>query len=607
MPSAAVQAFVHAASEVYFAPGEQVLAPGDGPAKCLYFVRQGAVSSQRVSDVAATHAFQFAAGDLFPVDAVAVERAVTATYSAVVDTFCLRVSADDVATLSASSPEFADFLSRRALHLVDLSRQAMQLAHAASALAEQSVESSLGGLPRKVPVSCGPQTSVREALERMLASRVGSMLVLDAGEQLLGIVTHVDILARVTLPQYPLDAPIGAVMTTPVHSLSIHHSVQDALLLMARHGLRHVPLTDAGRVLNIVSERDLFALQRRSLNQVGGRIRAANDVSALQLAAEDVRSLARQLTAQGVGAKALTELISHLNDVLTQRIVDLTANHHGCDMTHACWIAFGSEGRSEQTIATDQDNGLVFVSDDPERDRPPWLAFAREVNQVLDACGYPLCKGQVMASNPACCQTKSEWIARFEHWIEHGSGDDLLNASIYFDFRALAGRASLLEPMGEWVRTRAPQVPRFLHQMVQNTLRNPAPLNWRGALDVASHDGHQWLDLKLHGTMPIVDAARIYALAHGVVATNTHRRLEAAAGALGVSDRERDGWLHAFEYLQWMRLRVQIQRNSEPAALPPNANSIDVAALSEMEQRILKEAIHGVRRLQQRLQLDYQR
>ena len=607
MQPQAVQAFVAAASEVYFAPGERILSPADGPARQLYFVRQGAVVSHQRSGGDAVNAFQFDGGDMFPIDAVLVERTVSATYSALVDTFCLRIDANEVVALAAQSPEFADFLNRRALQLMDWSRHAMQVAHASQTLAEQSLESPLSSLPRKPTVSCTPQTSVREALERMHVRRVGSIVVLGPDDQALGILTQVDILARITLPQYDLSGPIANVMTSPVHTLSEQHSIQDAALLMARHGLRHVPLTAEGRVVGIVSERDLFAVQRRSLNQVGGRIRMANDTAALRHAAHDIRQLARQLIAQGVGAQALTELISHLNDLLTQRMVRQVAERHGCDMRRACWLAFGSEGRSEQTIATDQDNGLVFESDEPESDRPRWLAFAAEVNQTLDDCGYPLCRGQVMASNPACCLTSTEWCDRFESWMAHGAADDLMNASIYFDFRALAGQESLMQPLREWVQRRAPQGPRFLRQMAENALRNPAPLNWRGALDTVHDHAHEWLDLKLHGTMPIVDAARIYALAHGIAQTNTHLRLEAIAHALGVSTRERDGWIHAFEHLQWMRLQVQVARPTNETTTPGHANRVDVATLSDMERRILKEAVHAVRRLQQRLQLDYLR
>ena len=102
-----------------------------------------------------------------------------------------------------------------------------------------------------------------------------------------------------------------------------------------------------------------------------------------------------------------------MNDVLTARLVTLVAGARGIDLARGCWLAFGSEGRSEQTLATDQDNGLVFASERPDADRASWLAFGREVNDALDACGYPLCKGNIMAGNPACCLTQDEWRMRF--------------------------------------------------------------------------------------------------------------------------------------------------------------------------------------------------
>ena len=184
-------------------------------------------------------------------------------------------------------------------------------------------------------------------------------------------------------------------------------------------------------------------------------IRAAADVPTLQHVAADIRRFARNLLGQGVHARQLTELISHLNDVLTERLVTLIAAQRSIDLTRVCWLAFGSEGRSEQTIATDQDNGIVFASDDAALERTRLLAFARDVNEALDACGYPLCKGNVMASNPECCLTQAEWLARFASWIDHGAPEDLLNASIYFDARALAGAAALVTPMRELVSAQA--------------------------------------------------------------------------------------------------------------------------------------------------------
>jgi CBS domain-containing protein len=330
-----------------------------------------------------------------------------------------------------------------------------------------------------------------------------------------------------------------------------------------------------------------------------------NDVAGLRLVAEDIRRFARNLLGQGIGARQLTELISHLHDMMTERLVHIVADRHSVDLQQACWLAFGSEGRSEQTIATDQDNGLVFESDAPQRDRPRWLAFARGVNEALDACGYPLCRGNVMASNPQCCLTSGEWLARFNHWTEHGAPSDLLNASIYFDLRPLAGRIELALPLQALVHGHAASVPRFVKQLAENALSRRPPLSWLGRLGARNVEGHAVVDLKLHGTAIFVDAARLYALALGVAQTNTRRRFEAIAPMLKIEPRESEGWTSAFEFLQMLRLQAQI--GPDGAAPNQRPNLIDVAALNDMDREVLKDCLRVARRLQQRIELDYQR
>ena len=356
-----------------------------------------------------------------------------------------------------------------------------------------------------------------------------------------------------------MDTPISQLMSHPVHTLDVSHSVQDAVLLMSRHGIRHVPVTEQGRVVNMVSERDLFALQRLSLKRLSGTLRSAPDLQTVVSAAPDIRRLARTLMAQGLSARSLTELISHLNDVLTERVVQLVAGKHGLDLSRACWLAFGSEGRSEQTIATDQDNGLVFASDDPDADRPALAGLGERGQSTRSTPAATRCaKGCIMAGQPDCCLSPDEWIARFGRWIDHGAPEDLLKASIYFDFRPLAGESSLVEADARFVRE--PRIAAAALHQADGAERaaQHAPLNWRGALDPQLDGAHEWVDLKLNGTMIFVDAARLYALAHGVDATGTRARFEAVAEVMRVEERESQTWIGAFEFLQMLRLRVQV-------------------------------------------------
>lgn len=600
MAPADVRWFVEASHQAYFAPGEALVQPEDGPARELFFIRRGTVVGKRgLSDVAGG-AFQYEAGDLFPVSAVLAQRATTTAYHATDDTFVLRVPADRMHELAKMSPVFGDFLNRRVLRFLDLSRAALQSAYASRVLAEQSMETPLERLCRQSPVTCSPETPVREALQLMHRQRIGSMLVVDAAMRPQGILTRYDVLDRITLAGVPLDAPMSTVMVGPVHALETDRSAQEAALLMSSKGIRHVPVTRAGRLVGVVSERDLYALQRLSLSQVSDRIRQAQDVAALQEAATDIRRFARHLLGQGVQAQQLTQLISHLNDVLTVRLVELKAAEHGVDPQGFCWIALGSEGRSEQTIATDQDNALIVLR---EADKPAMLAFAADVNQALDACGYPLCKGNIMAGNPECCLTPDEWRQRFGQWIEQGSPQDLLNASIYFDFRALAGQATLASELREFVMPRAQSNQRFVRQLAVNGLTQAPPLNWRGQIDTTEVEGRDTLDLKLQGTAILVDVARLYALANGVPLTGTRERLEAVGPRIGVPAHEHMAWVSGFEFLQMLRLRAQL----DGSTLGGNPNRIAVDTLNDIDRRILRETLRVVRSLQQRVQLDYQR
>lgn len=600
MDAAHVDRFIAGAQQAYYAPGETLLAPADGAASHLLLLRQGRVTARRGDDANAAGSLH-EPGDLFPVGAVMGERAVVATYTASADTFCLRLPAAQVRALAAESAPFADFLNRRVLRFLDESRRALQASYAAQALAEQSLETPLATLMQRAPVGVEPSTPLGEALQRMHERRIGSLLVFDGRGAALGIFTRHDVLERVALAQRPLATPIAEVMSTPVQTLLTSDTAQDAVLLMSRHGIRHVPVTEAGRVVGIVSERDLFALQRLSIRQLSSALRNAAGLADLQALAGEIRRFARNLLGQGVGARQLTELISHLNDLLTERLVVLTAAARGVDLGKACWLAFGSEGRSEQTIATDQDNGLVFESDDPAHDRPAWLAFGREVNEALAACGYPLCKGGVMAGNPDCCLSPAEWALRFGTWMEHGAPAHLLQASIYFDLRPLAGRSELAAPLRALIGREAARLPRFLHQMAMNALERRTPLNWLGAIETEAAAGHETLDLKQHGTAIFVDAARLYALAHGIAATGTRARFDAVARAIGIDAAEGEAWSAAFEFLQLLRLRVQLDAGER------DPNRIDVGTLNDIDRRMLKESLRIARRLQQRIELDWRR
>jgi len=261
-------------------------------------------------------------------------------------------------------------------------------------------------------------------------------------------------------------------------------------------------------------------------------IRLAASIELLARLAAEIRRLTALLVEQGVAAEQLTLFVSVLNDRLSQRVIEIVRKRHQWERIGWCWLAFGSEGRLEQTFSSDQDNGLLFEAHEggsAAATRSTLLAFAREVNQALDVCGFPLCKGNVMASNPELCLSLDEWKAKMGGWLGNPEPKALLDATICFDFRPLSGDASLAQALREWLSPHARARPAFLRLMATNALQARPPLGVLG--DFITEEAGA-VNLKLYGVRPFVDAARVYALAFGLAQTGTAERLRAATGDL---------------------------------------------------------------------------
>lgn len=592
----------------YFAPGEIVLAPGPEVPQHFLIVKQGRV--QGTAPDSDDVVFDAGVGDCFPGGALLAERPVTLTYRSAGDTFCLLLPRDRFTELVQRSPALRDFCTRRLGALLDQSRLQLQQKYATEASAERTMSTSLGELLVGPALTCAPETPLRDAFRLMDAARVGSILVVEPdgdGERVGGILTRTDLIGRVILPEVPLDTAVKEVMTSNVMTLDADQTAADATLMMAEHSIRHIPVMRRkdGRALvaGVVSERDLFALQRLTLRQLTETIRRADGIDALAIAAADVRRLSHHLVAQGIAAEQLTRLISHLNDQLTARVLTLACSRFAIDASDCCWLSFGSEGRGEQTIATDQDNGLLYRAGKVGAAR--MLELALWANQALAACGFPLCKGNIMASNPELCRDAAGWEERFSGWIERGDPQALLNASIFFDLRPLFGDATLARTLQQAVVTRAAHSPRFLKQMADNALRN-RPGGGRGIVDaLLGESSGGRIDFKLHGTVPFVDAARIWALAAGVMQTNTSERLRRLGELKRLPQQDIDAWVPSFEYLQLQRLRNQHRRAERYSGASDNPNEVDLADLSPLDRRVVNEAFRQARKVQQRLELDF--
>ena len=586
--------------------GGFILTPGDVPPD-LFIIQSGKVQARLAGDVNLTDQplYELEPGQSFPLAAVAAKRPAINVYTAVGEAQVWRLGSADFFRLLLGSCEFNRFVLDHVAGLLDEARRQIETQFGQRNADQQTLNAQLSGFLRPNVVRVAPQTTIRETMETMVQAKVGSVVVADADNLPLGIFTQSDAMRRVVSPNYPTSAPIEEVMTSPPATLAASATAYDAMLVMATHGIRHLVLVDAeDRLAGVVSERDLFAMQRVGLRSVRKVIAVAKDIDTLSHAAGDVRRLCLNMLGQGVSAEKLTQFISGLNDSLTRRVIEITLARHDLFGLDWAWLAFGSEGRDEQTFSTDQDNGIIFICPDfADRDalQLRFLDFAREVNEGLARCGFPLCKGNIMASNPLWCLTQDEWQERFTQWIRLPEPEALLNATIFFDFRPLYGNDALAKSLRKWLLDMSGNAKVFLRFMAENAVKATPPLGMiRDFVFDNNAEFPHTLDLKAFGARPIVDAARIIALAHRIPHSSTTERLRMAAaqGKLGGDDI--NAVIEGFFFIQQLRLR-----NQRAGTPPGGENRVNPDKLNELDRHVLKEAFKQAKRLQSRLQLEY--
>jgi CBS domain-containing protein len=582
----------------YHPAGTLIVGPGSGTARVLYVLQRGTVTARFSSGPALFDEVDFAPGEAFPISAVVGRRATTAEFSAAADCFTYEIDAPTVEELMLRSPEFRHYCTAQVESLLQQAYRRIRDSYSDEGEHERAMLTPISDVLHLAPVTCPPATSLKEALRLMHQFQIGSVVIVNERAAPLGIFTERDLLRYSAEGRADLEAPIERYMTRNPLGLPATATAHDAALLMARRGIRHLLVLDAGRIKGVVSERALFARERLSMRAASHAIELARDTEGLIGAAEAIRRFAASMLAQGLGAESLTQIISALNDRLTERIITLEAANQDLTGLRWCWIALGSEGRGEQTIATDQDNAIVFEAESATA-QARLLRFARAVNTTLDACGFPLCKGGIMAGHPQNCLSSEQWRARFGSWVRSPNPQALLDSCIFFDLRPLAGDIELASDLRAWIAHAIPGHEGFLHLLAENALRSSPPIGFFGNLE--SPGGGGGIDLKLQGTRVFVDAARVYALATGILATHTATRLREAGRALGFPADELESGVGAFFYLLLLRLRRQ-----QAAAAAGEANRVDPAGLNSLERRVLKESLLQARRLQRRLALDYQ-
>lgn len=516
---------------------------------------------------------------------------------AIEDTLLYRIARPAFLALREANADFRAFFDtdesgrlRRALEA--MRRQVQSGDPAAEVLGVHGPVSSLHR--RREVVTATPDMSIADAA-RLMADRDVSTLPVAGGGQLQGIVTDKDLRRRVLAPALDPARPLADIMTRDPVTAVEDTPVLTALVMMAERQIHHLPVTDAtGALVAVISSNDILARLGSNSLLIAKEIAAAADAREVARAAAQLPDALGGLVAAGVDADHLSRYVSTIGESAHRRILALAEEELGPPPAPYALVCFGSLARAEQALGSDQDNGFVFGDGDGSAGSDPYfIELARRLADGLDGAGYRYCPGDIMATNPAYRRSVTEWQAHFDGWMNAPDPDAILQSTIFFDMRCLAGDAALVERLRAHVFAAAGANRIFLSFIARAAASTRVPLGFfRNFLLQDDANEGQVLDLKTQAIAPIVDIARVHALANDITATNTLERLRAAVDVGSMdADPSRD-LAAAFEFVRDVRLRHQAEQVARGEA---PSNKLPPAQLSRFDREHLRDAFKLIR------------
>ena len=557
----------------YFRPDETIIAEGAAP-EGLYVVIKGAVEEREQGELVGL----LGPKDFFDSRAL-VQGAGVSSFVAREETLCALAPRPDVLRLINSNPRFGAYF------YTDIS-------HKLEALAERDESSQIESMMRArvKDLYLMPAAIIDAAQPIVSAGRImrdidcNALLVRD-GERT-GIVTGMNLAKGLVLKGMTVEDPVGAIAQYDLVTITPDEFVSQALLLMTRHNKRRVVVKEGENFVGILEDIYLLSFFAGNSQLVVGRIDRAATVEELGAAARQITEQVRLLRRQGVKFTIVAEIISDLNRRLFAKLFELLCPeplHDQC-----CLIVMGSEGRGEQTIRTDQDNGLILAG---PVDEAVLNRFRNEFSSALAEFGFPPCPGHVMVNNPLWSRGIDDYIADFSTWTTSPDDESAMNVAIFYDSIAVAGDASLLARAKKALVEKVAGERVFLGRFAKAIEAFEPPIGLFNTLKTSEGEGDA-LDLKKGGIFPIVHGVRSLAIEQGLEETNTFDRLAKLAELDLLKENFARDLARALDYLMTLRLDAQIDAAKSASLLKP-------ATLTSMDRELLRDSFQVVKQLRE--------
>lgn len=595
--------------EVVFPRGTYIFRQGDSSLKKLFLLISGVVEIIVTNEKGADSVVGLRKPyDFFGETVLLTGKSYPASVRVVTDATCLTLSRDEFEQLFQKHPPFSGFFSQMLSdRLREMFREVVQeQSYDAYGMDSQPFRKRICDIMSTPVITCAATDTIDRVAELLTDHRISSLVVVDTGGKPVGLVTDSDLVSKVLTrkdcPNTRLTA--AEVMSPNLVSLPPDAFFNQALLAMVKNKIKTLPIIDNGQLLGIVAVRDLVQSRSTGALTIVDGIENSTDIDQLVKASEQVDTVLKALIAEKASNQEINEVITEFYDRLTKKVIEISElemlrESYGPPPAHYCWITMGSGGRQEQTMRTDQDNGIIYADVPIGKVKIAAAYFAALAGKIVEGlarCGFARCKGNVMATNPQWCKSVTQWEEMVSHWIHEPQPEMLLNFTIFLDFRPIHGDKSLAENLRRFVIKSIQGSPIILHFLAKDDLARKVPLGlFKQFITNKSKEHRNELNLKRDACVHMVDCIRLFAIREGIAETSTIGRLKELTEK-GVFPRDdAEFWEAAYETLMNFRTRENLRKAS--LGLEPD-NFINPYKLSKREQNVLREAFLAVSRLQ---------
>jgi CBS domain-containing protein len=581
-----------------FSPGD-VIARQGVQGKTFYVIRSGLVKVYLLDEEGKETVLGFLGeGDCFGEISLLTQGPTTSNVQSLEDTLCLVQKKENFLAMTQKHPLFLTFFNQLLTQRMrsvykELLSENPGISQVEPFLFRKQVKEMLS--PSEAFIQ--PTTTIQDASRKIVEQGLDMLVVVDAHKKPQGVLKPNGILRSLLDGRSPGD-PVEAMMDRSFISTDARSYFFDALYEMIKHRTQELVVLDNDQYAGVLTGFDLLRFRGREVLSLARNIEDAPDTAHLNALRQDVEKVLRALMTDGALASHACKIVSEFNDRMVRRVIRLAEMESGPPPSPYVWLGLGSEGRKEQTLLTDQDNAVLYSGPPSEGVREYFRTLSAKVVQELNACGFPLCKGGVMATQPKWFGDLHEWKTRASEWIAFVDRhrENLSDLYTFLDFRSVSGDKTLERELKSHVLQLIMETPSFLKSLAENIVSIPIPLGFFKNFIVEKSGKHKdTLNLKMYGLVPLITCIKLLALSQGQEQTNTLERISALTEAKLFTSDQREMLEQAFETFLTLKIRNNLNEMEQGKEM---GNYINPAELSTRQKQLLKESFGTVSQLQ---------